>query len=177
MQEVRAEIALPSASSTYKLGFALGVLADSQLLVTLAGPLGAGKTSFVKALASGLGITQLIGSPTFTMLNEYYSGRLPLFHFDLYRLAEQAYEPDGRLAVESRLGFLVGQLEEFLEGDCLVAIEWPEHIRDYLPVERLEICLQYAGSRGRRCSLRGAGTTQVKLIAKLSEAGPNLWVY
>jgi tRNA threonylcarbamoyladenosine biosynthesis protein TsaE len=89
-------------------------------VIALSGDLGAGKTALVKGLARGLGITQDITSPTFTLVHEYIGGRLPLFHIDLYRLdtIEQA--------------IAVG-IEEYVNGHGVTAIEWAEKIESLLP--------------------------------------------
>jgi tRNA threonylcarbamoyladenosine biosynthesis protein TsaE len=84
----------------------------------LNGPLGVGKTRFTQALAEAIGVDEVVNSPTFTMLNEYHSGRLPLYHFDLYRLSEGG----GHTAAE----MLDAELSEILSGNYLILIEWAE---------------------------------------------------
>lgn len=97
-------------------------------VLLLDGDLGAGKTSFTKGLAAGLGIEDYIKSPTFTIVREYQSGRLPLYHMDIYRLE------DGGV---SELG-----LEEYFEGDGVSVVEWPEFLAESLPDDYLMIHLQ-----------------------------------
>jgi tRNA threonylcarbamoyladenosine biosynthesis protein TsaE len=89
-------------------------------VLTLTGPLGAGKTVVVKGLARGLGFAGEVTSPTFTLLHEYHGGKMPLYHFDLYRLESAS-------SVQ-RLG-----LEDYLPADGLTVIEWPERIPGLLP--------------------------------------------
>lgn len=91
------------------------------------GDLGVGKTAFVQGLAKGLGIDEPITSPTFTIVNEY-SGRLPLYHFDVYRIADsdEMYE----------IGY-----EEYVYGDGVSVIEWPQLIDDILPEKRYDLLL------------------------------------
>lgn len=96
--------------------------------ICLYGELGAGKTAFVQGLAAGLGILEYITSPTFTIVNVYESGKMPLYHFDMYRLEDssEAYE----------IGY-----EEYVYGDGISVIEWPERILDILPAIRYDIII------------------------------------
>ena len=94
-------------------------------VLLLQGDLGAGKTEFVKGLAEGLQVTDLVTSPTFTLLNVYH-GAMPLYHFDLYRL-EDAEELDN-------IGF-----EEFLGGDGVAVIEWPDRFPAEMPLEHIRV--------------------------------------
>jgi tRNA threonylcarbamoyladenosine biosynthesis protein TsaE len=96
-------------------------------VILLQGDLGAGKTEFVKGLAAGLGVDEPVTSPTFALLN-VYQGRLPLYHFDLYRL-DRLEELDG-------IGF-----DEFIGGDGLAVIEWPDRFAAALPEEFLKIII------------------------------------
>ena len=95
-------------------------------VICLRGDLGAGKTAFVQGFARGLGIEEYITSPTFTIVNVYESGRLPLYHFDVYRISnsDEMYE----------IGY-----EEYVYGDGISIIEWPQLIEDILPDTRYEI--------------------------------------
>ena len=94
-------------------------------VLLLQGNLGAGKTEFVKGLAEGLQVTDLVTSPTFTLLNVYH-GAMPLYHFDLYRL-EDAEELDN-------IGF-----EEFLGGDGVAVVEWPDRFPAEMPLEHIRV--------------------------------------
>jgi tRNA threonylcarbamoyladenosine biosynthesis protein TsaE len=102
-----------SPSETVALGEAWGRVAQSGLVLGLSGDLGAGKTQLVKGFARGLGITERVHSPTFALVNIYASGRLTLFHLDLYRL-------------ETRERILAAGLEEYLTPDGVTVIEWAE---------------------------------------------------
>lgn len=104
-------------------------------VIALHGPLGAGKTSFVQGLAAGLGIAQDIPSPTFTYLNLYEKQGLFLAHFDLYRM-------------KSPSDFFAMGFEEYLEGDGIAAIEWPERLGDSLPKGAIALSFEYT-PRGR----------------------------
>ena len=106
-----------SPAETESLGEAWGRAAQRGWVIALSGELGAGKTQLVKGVARGLGVTARVHSPTFTLVNEYSGGRLPLLHLDLYRL-------------ETRQQILSAGLEEFLPPDGVAVIEWAEKIYD-----------------------------------------------
>lgn len=107
-------------------------------VICMYGDLGAGKTAFVQGLAKGLGIDEHITSPTFTIVNEYM-GDKPLYHFDVYRIADsdEMYE----------IGY-----EEYISGDGISVIEWPQLIEDILPEHRydIEISKDYSKSENYR---------------------------
>lgn len=116
-----------SPEETLRLGADLAATASSGLVVGLIGDLGAGKTQFVKGFAAGLGITERVHSPTFTLVNEYRSGRLPCFHIDLYRL-------------ETPEQIFGAGLEQYLNPESGVTlIEWFERAQDLQIPGRLQI--------------------------------------
>lgn len=111
-------------------------------LLALHGELGAGKTCFVQGLAAALGIADAVTSPTFTIVNEY-RGRLPLYHIDLYRLSG----PDELFA----LG-----LDEYLEAEAVIAIEWAERAEELLPPDTVDVFLRNLDAPDRReITIRG----------------------
>ncbi|MEW6016420.1 MAG: tRNA (adenosine(37)-N6)-threonylcarbamoyltransferase complex ATPase subunit type 1 TsaE [Candidatus Zixiibacteriota bacterium] len=113
-------------SETVTLGRELAGFLEPGMLLSLSGPLGAGKTCFIKGIAQGLGIDENeIKSPSFTLVNEYY-GRLPLFHFDLYRMTN--------LTELKEIGW-----DDYLLRDGIIAVEWGEKASEFLPAERFEI--------------------------------------
>lgn len=116
-------IKVNNLEETIALGNRLGLLLQPNMLLTLSGDLGAGKTTFTKGIGQGLGITKVINSPTFTILKQY-QGRLILSHFDAYRLEGQ----------DDDLGF-----EEIFDSDDVCVVEWANFIEDILPVDRLTI--------------------------------------
>ena len=116
-------IKVNNLEETIALGNRLGLLLQPNMLLTLSGDLGAGKTTFTKGIGQGLGITKVINSPTFTILKQY-QGRLNLSHFDAYRLEGQ----------DDDLGF-----EEIFDSDDVCVVEWANFIEDILPVDRLTI--------------------------------------
>lgn len=109
-----------SAQETYAVGKQLGEEAKKGDIFCLLGDLGTGKTVLTQGFASGLGICEPISSPTFTILQEYEEGRLPLYHFDVYRIAdsEEMFE----------IGF-----DDYVEGEGVCLIEWASLIKDILP--------------------------------------------
>ncbi len=109
-----------SEEETRKIGYELGEKAAKGEIYCLQGDLGVGKTVFTKGFAQGLNITEHITSPTFTIVNEYHSGRIPFYHFDVYRIGD----------VEEM--FEIGY-EEYFYGDGVCLIEWAELMTDILP--------------------------------------------
>ncbi len=138
-------LSLPDAEATRKLGVSLGRSLAAGTVILLQGDLGAGKTTLVQGIAEGLEIQDSVESPTFTLINEYLTGRIPLYHLDLYRL-----EPEETEALH---------LESYwdgLERDLgIVAIEWAERLQ-YKPDNYLQICLSYCDS-GRQIELINHG--------------------
>lgn len=126
----------------------------SGVFLALFGELGAGKTSFVRALAAGMGITD-VASPTFTIVREHWEGRLPLFHFDAYRLsdADELYA----------IGF-----EDYLRQHGVIAMEWCERVIEALPAERLEIHLAGSGEERRSYRFISYGAAHDQLLEALT---------
>ncbi len=118
-----------SELETLKLGEMLAKNAYAGEIITLDGDLGSGKTVFAKGFARGLGIDEPITSPTFTIVREYESGRLPLYHFDVYRIdsPDEMYE----------VGF-----DDYLFGNGVCIIEWAENIREILPENIVRISIK-----------------------------------
>jgi tRNA threonylcarbamoyladenosine biosynthesis protein TsaE len=125
-------------------------------VILLFGPLGAGKTSFVQGLAQGLGVSGVVNSPTFTIVREH-QGRLPLFHFDLYRIddPQELWE----------MGF-----EEYLGRGGVAAIEWPEQGEENIPSRFLAVRLSYAGETQRVIRLEAQGEEYKKLAEELMDS-------
>jgi tRNA threonylcarbamoyladenosine biosynthesis protein TsaE len=124
-----------SPAETESLGERWGRAAERGLVIGLSGDLGAGKTQLVKGLARGLGVTARVHSPTFTLVNEYGGGRLPLFHLDLYRL-------------DTRGQMVSAGLEEFLQPEGVAVIEWAERLEDGCRIKRVQI--EITGETERR---------------------------
>jgi tRNA threonylcarbamoyladenosine biosynthesis protein TsaE len=129
---------LPDANATQMLGLDFGKSLAAGSVILLTGDLGSGKTTLVQGLAQGMQIDEAIVSPTFTIINEYLNGRLPLYHLDLYRLSKAEVDD---LHLESYWSGLETELG-------IVAIEWAERL-SYLPDEYLRIELTYDPVDGR----------------------------
>ena len=130
-----------SPEQTEALGAALAKVLPAGTILAYRGDLGAGKTAFTRGLARGLGCTVLVTSPTYTIVNEYLGGRLPLFHFDMYRLASSDDLWD--------IGW-----EDYLDRNGICAVEWSENVDDamegavYITIEKL-------GEETRRITIEG----------------------
>ena len=122
---------------TQALGCQLGKRLGPGAVVAFTGDLGAGKTAFTRGLAQGLEITQRVTSPTFTIVNEYDGGRLPLFHFDMYRLAS------------SEELFDIGW-EDYLARGGVCAVEWSEHITDALEEDTIRVDIRRGENAAQR---------------------------
>ncbi len=133
-------INLPDVQATQALGQALGEQLPAGSVLLLTGNLGSGKTTLVQGLGKGLGIAE-IDSPTFTLINEYTHGRLPLYHIDLYRLSP----------AEADALFLETYWEGIEVEPGIVAIEWSEQLA-HLPPAYIELALSYL-PQGRRADL------------------------
>lgn len=133
-----------STEDTRKLGGRLAEELQAGDVVLLEGPLGAGKSELARGIAMGLGVRETVTSPSFTILNAYTSGRIPLYHFDWYRLEseEELYE----------LG-----LEEYLGGDGVALVEWPGRCPEALPGKfmMIEICPEGENCRSFRIRRHG----------------------
>jgi tRNA threonylcarbamoyladenosine biosynthesis protein TsaE len=150
-------ILLADAEATLRLGITLGENLTVGSVILLEGDLGAGKTTLVQGIGQGLGITESIVSPTFTLINEYTQGRFPLYHLDLYRL-----EPSEVIALN---------LESYWEGmevmPGIVAIEWAERL-PYKPDSYLSLVLTYGDDGTRQAKITPFNCTIHKFIPSLS---------
>jgi tRNA threonylcarbamoyladenosine biosynthesis protein TsaE len=145
LMERRVESPDPAATSA--LGLALAEAARPGDLICLWGDLGAGKTLLAKAIGAGLGVTDTIASPSFILMAEY-AGRLPLFHLDLYRLADAA-------------DVLSGGLIDDRQSAGLTLVEWPDRMARLLPSARLDVLIDGAGDAPRTITVR-AGTSELQ---------------
>ena len=118
-----------SPQETVSAGRKLGEKAFPGQVITLTGDLGVGKTVFTQGLAKGLGIEEPVNSPTFTIVQVYDEGRLPLYHFDVYRI--------GDIEEMDEVGF-----EEYVMGDGVSLIEWANLIEEILPENRTEVIIE-----------------------------------
>ncbi|MGQ9784401.1 MAG: tRNA (adenosine(37)-N6)-threonylcarbamoyltransferase complex ATPase subunit type 1 TsaE [Armatimonadota bacterium] len=148
-----------SAEDTILLGERLGRLLNAGSIVALYGNLGAGKTILVKGIARGLGINATIHSPTFTLIHEH-PGPIPLYHIDLYRVEEKDLD-------------FVG-IDEYLEMEGIVVIEWAEKIKSLLPSDRLDVELRTTNENSRVITLSSSSPKIIPVIEVLArDADPS----
>jgi len=150
------EIRLEGLEETKELGIKLGNILKSGDIVCLNGELGAGKTTLTKSIGLGLGVTDYITSPTFALINEY-NGRVPVYHFDVYRLenVEEIYD----------LGF-----DEYFYGKGVCIIEWAEKIERLLPKERVILDIEKGKALDERIiNIKGSGNRYIEILKELEK--------
>ena len=130
-----------SPAETESVGEKLGAVLQPGTVLAYRGDLGAGKTAFTRGLARGLGAAEQVTSPTYTVVNEYLSGRLPLFHFDMYRLASADDLFD--------IGW-----EDYLERGGVCAVEWSENVEEALE-NAILVTIEKTGEDSRRITVEG----------------------
>ena len=130
-----------SPAETEKIGASLAEKLNPGAVIAYRGDLGAGKTAFTRGLARGLGATEPVTSPTYTIVNEYLSGRLPLFHFDMYRLtcSDELFD----------IGW-----EDYLERGGVCAVEWSENVADALE-DPIIVNIEKIGEESRKITVTG----------------------
>lgn len=143
-------------AGTETFGRRLGAALFPGAVVALIGPLGAGKTQLARAIAESLGIanSRLVSSPTFVLVQEY-DARLPIFHFDAYRLNGPGQFFD--------LG-----VHEYFEGEGVCLVEWADRVEECLPPEHLRVTLEITGPTSRRLCAEGRGERYVELVRHLT---------
>ena len=114
---------------TFEVGRTIGMNAKPGQIYTLTGDLGVGKTVFTQGVAAGLGITEPVNSPTFTIIQEYEDGRLPFYHFDVYRI--------GDLEEMEEIGY-----DDYFFGQGICLIEWAELIEEIMTEKRIEVTIE-----------------------------------
>jgi tRNA threonylcarbamoyladenosine biosynthesis protein TsaE len=154
-QTIVQEIISNSAEETYQFGKALGKLLEPGDLVAFSGDLGSGKTCCIQGIADGLKVqdTTQVTSPTFTLIQEY-QGKIPIYHFDVYRLSQEDEIYD--------LGY-----EEYFYGDGVTVIEWAERITAVLPTEHLAVRLHIEPDQTRCIQLWAYGEHYVQIVHSL----------
>ena len=133
-----------SPEETEALGQRLGAVLQPGSVLAYCGDLGAGKTAFTRGLARGLGASEPVTSPTYTIVNEYLSGRMPLFHFDMYRLTSSDDLWD--------IGW-----EDYLERGGVCAVEWSENVTDAME-NAITVRIEKLGEESRRITIEGGDT-------------------
>ncbi len=143
----------PDPAATRALGAALAGAAQPGDVIALIGDLGAGKTQFAKGFGAGLGVSDVVISPSFVLMAEY-AGRLPLFHLDLYRL------DDARDA-------MAGGLLDERQADGVTLIEWAERLQDALPAARLDVTIDGTGDDPRTIRIRATSPDLARYLAAI----------
>ncbi|MEJ2091924.1 MAG: tRNA (adenosine(37)-N6)-threonylcarbamoyltransferase complex ATPase subunit type 1 TsaE [Syntrophobacterales bacterium] len=152
----RIQLLSGSPAETRALAARLGAGLRPGDVVALRGELGAGKTEFVRGLAAGLGVPEdAVASPSFALAYEY-QGRLTLVHLDLYRLAKITPE-------------FLPDVEDYLTGPQVMAVEWAERLGDLLPPEHLDVVLVITGEEERQITLTGHGSRWTELFVSLKD--------
>lgn len=150
------KINVENIKETEKIGYTLGKLLTGGEIICMTGDLGAGKTTMTQSIAEGLDVKDYVTSPTFTIINEY-EGRLPLYHFDVYRIndVDEMYD----------LGY-----EEYFYSNGVSIIEWADMIEEILPKERLNINIHKKDDiEGREIIIDGNGEKYQNIIKALSQ--------
>ncbi|MED1202696.1 tRNA (adenosine(37)-N6)-threonylcarbamoyltransferase complex ATPase subunit type 1 TsaE [Heyndrickxia acidicola] len=140
-----------SPEETFEFAKRIAALLQPKDVLLLEGDLGAGKTTFTKGLAKGLGIDKTVNSPTFTIIKEY-AGRLPLYHMDVYRVQDEFED----------LGF-----DEYFEGEGVTIVEWAHLIKEQLPKDSLSINIFHLESDKRRFEIKPKGKRYELLCKEL----------
>jgi tRNA threonylcarbamoyladenosine biosynthesis protein TsaE len=143
-----------TADETEAIGCRIGEALEPGMVLALIGELGAGKTTLTKGIARGLGVPDLIHSPTFTLIHEHF-GRIPVYHFDLYRLTSAEQLDD--------LGY-----EDYFYGAGVSVIEWPEKIMNMLPPDHLEVFI--SGEDTRTIRLNPTGPRAEEVAARVTSS-------
>lgn len=141
-----------SEEQTKSLAEKIATLLKPGDVLTLEGDLGAGKTTFTKGIAAGLGISRTLSSPTFTIVKEY-EGTIPLYHMDVYRLEGS----------DEDIGF-----DEYFHGNGIAVVEWAQFIEDYLPLERLNITINYLDEESRVIEFDPIGDHFEKVVKEIT---------
>jgi tRNA threonylcarbamoyladenosine biosynthesis protein TsaE len=144
-------VSTSDAAETRRLAASIAAAAEPGDLVCLWGELGAGKTQFAKGFGAGLGVAGTISSPTFILMSEY-EGRLPLFHVDLYRLADGA-------------DALAGGIVDERQAAGVTLVEWPDRMADLLPARRLDVVIDGTGTEPRTITLRAVDPSMMRYVA------------
>lgn len=141
---------------TKELATKFAKLVTDGCFISLYGEIGAGKTAFVKLVADALEIKEKVTSPSFVILNEYHSGILPVYHFDLYRLENEGVKT------------ILDELREYSEGRQVTFVEWAEFSQDEIPFNHIKINVTYGDNDERIYSFEGFGCDNIKIIEELN---------
>lgn len=133
------------------------LIEDDGCFINLYGEIGAGKTAFVKQVADAIGITEKVTSPSFVILNEYHSAKIPVYHFDLYRLENEGIKT------------IFDELQEYSEGKQITFVEWAEFGQNQVPFDHIKIHVTYEDDDSRKYSFEGFGEKCSKIVEGMNE--------
>jgi tRNA threonylcarbamoyladenosine biosynthesis protein TsaE len=133
------------------------LIEDDGCFINLYGEIGAGKTAFVKQVADAIGITEKVTSPSFVILNEYHSAKIPVYHFDLYRLENEGIKT------------IFDELQEYSEGKQITFVEWAEFGQNQVPFDHIKINVTYENDDSRRYSFEGFGEKCSKIVEEMNK--------
>lgn len=146
-----------SIDETRELAKKFATLAQDGCFVNLFGEIGAGKTAFVRLVAEALDIQEKVTSPSFTILNEYHTGKIPIYHFDLYRLENEGVKT------------ITDELREYSTGKQLTFVEWAEFSQNEIPFDRIEVNVTYDDDDNRCFEFTSVGEGMDKIIEGLAK--------
>lgn len=149
------EIICKTLDDTKNLAYKFAKLIENGVFVSLYGEIGAGKTAFVKFVGEALEVKEKVTSPSFVILNEYHSGKLPMYHFDLYRLENEGVHT------------ILDELREYSEGKQVTFVEWAEFSQDEIPFNHIKINVTYTEDDERKYSFEAFGYDNIKIIEEL----------
>ena len=153
---MKSEVICKTLDETRELAVKFAELvAHNGAFVSLYGEIGAGKTAFVKLVADALEVKERVTSPSFVILNEYHSGKLPIYHFDLYRLENEGVKT------------IIDELREYSEGKVLTFVEWAEFSQGEIPFNHIQINVTYEDGDARKYSFKAFGEDNIKIIEGL----------
>ncbi len=131
------------------------LIEDKGCFINLYGEIGAGKTAFVKLVAEAIGVTEKVTSPSFVILNEYHSAKIPIYHFDLYRLENEGVKT------------ITDELREYSEGKQITFVEWAEFSLNEIPFNHIKINVTYEDNEARKYSFEGFGQDCIEIVKEL----------
>ena len=152
---MKYEIVCKTLADTKELARKFAGLITDGCFISLYGEIGAGKTAFVKLVAEALEVKEKVTSPTFVILNEYHSGILPVYHFDLYRLENEGVKT------------ILDELREYSDGKNVTFVEWAEFSQDEIPFKHLRINVTYRNDDARIYSFEAEDRDMIKIIEGL----------
>lgn len=156
MNNNKYETICQNLEDTEKLAYKFAKLIENGCFVSLYGEIGAGKTAFIKLVAKALDVKEKVTSPSFVILNEYHTAKIPIYHFDLYRLENEGVKT------------ILDELREYSEGKKLTFVEWAEFSQDEIPFNHIEIDVTYEDDDSRKYTFKAFGEENQNIIKGLA---------